>query len=158
MVSKYIIGAIGAIAALSTGLFIWQTNANAPLVIPNEAPPEIEVSETLPEADSNAPQFGPEPPSAPKAAKASKEERRFNRYDLDRNEEISRIEMMASRTKAFKKLDVDGNNLLTFEEWAVRTGDKFSKADKDKNLKLSRSEFRTTRGKSSKKKKPKCKC
>lgn len=154
--SKYLIGGILAILTLSLGLFWWQSIANAPLAIPNEPPPEPELIDELPEADQNAPQFGLAPPNPPKATKASREERRFNRYDLDRNEQISRTEMMASRTKAFKKLDIDGNNLLTFEEWAISTSKRFEKADSDNNLKLTRDEFRSTKSKSSPK--PKCKC
>ena len=63
---------------------------------------------------------------------------------------------MSSRTKAFKKLDRDGNNLLTFEEWAVRTSDRFRGADGNRDSKLTRKEFATTRPK--RKKKPKCRC
>lgn len=154
--SKYLIGGIIAILAVSAGWFWWQSNANAPLIIPNEPLPEPELIDELPEADQNAPQFGPEPPSPPKAAKASREERRFNRYDLDRNDEISRTEMMASRTKAFRKLDIDGNNLLTFEEWAVSTSNRFEKADNNADLKLTRDEFLSTKSKPSTR--PKCKC
>ena len=57
----------------------------------------------------------------PAAKEASREERRFNRYDRDRNESVSRIEMMSTRTAAFRKLDKDRNNLLSFEEWAAAT-------------------------------------
>jgi len=156
MTSKYVIGALAAIIAISVGLFWWQSNASAPLPIPNEPPPEPELLEKLPEADANAPQVGPDLPSPPKAAELSREERRFNRYDLDKNSLVTRTEMMASRTKAFKKLDVDGNNLLTFEEWAIRTSDKFANADDNNDLRLTRSEFKSTRSKSAKK--PKCKC
>ena len=35
---------------------------------------------------------------------------------------------MGSRTKAFKGLDKDGDNLLSFEEWAVATSDRFGAA------------------------------
>ncbi len=160
MMSKYLIGGLFAILAISVGLFWWQSNASVPLSIPNSPPPEAQIDpveiDSLPEADPNAPQFGKAPPNPPRASILSREERRFNRYDLDRNDEISRIEMMASRTKAFKKLDVDGNNLLTFEEWAITTSDKFAKADSDNNKKLTRSEFKTTKAKRSTK--PKCKC
>ena len=31
----------------------------------------------------------------------------------------------------FRALDVDGNNLLTFEEWAVTTARRFDNADAD---------------------------
>ncbi|WP_409574746.1 hypothetical protein [Sphingopyxis sp. PET50] len=57
---------------------------------------------------------------------------------------ISRVEMMSTRTAAFRKLDKDRNNLLTFEEWAAATGDRFAGADKDKSGGLSRAEFATT--------------
>ena len=158
--SKYLIGGLFALLAISAGLFWWQTNASAPLPIPHSPPPEAEIDpidiNTLPEADPNAPSFGKAPPNPPRATKLSREERRFNRYDLDQNNEISRIEMMSSRTKAFKKLDVDGNNLLSFEEWAVRTSERFAKADSDNDKKLTRGEFETTKAKKSTK--PRCKC
>jgi len=53
----------------------------------------------------------------------------------------SRLEMMGSRTKAFKALDSDGNNLLTFEEWAAATGQRFASADGNKDQLLTRKEF-----------------
>ena len=80
---------------------------------------------------------------------------RFNRYDRNGDESITRIEMMSCRTDAFRKLDKDGNNLLTFEEWAVATSDRFAGADGDGNGQLTRTEFRTTRPKRSV---PRCKC
>ncbi|MGB3739567.1 MAG: hypothetical protein WA948_09460, partial [Pontixanthobacter sp.] len=60
-------------------------------------------------------------------------------------------------TSAFRKLDKDGNNLLTFEEWAVATVTKFEGADADNNERLTASEFATTRPKR-KSKKPGCRC
>lgn len=156
MTSKYLIGGIIAILALSAGLFIWQSNANPPLAIPNEPLPEPALIDRLPQANVDAPQVGDAPPTPPSASKLSREERRFNRYDLDRNDQISRIEMMSSRTKAFKKLDVDGNNLLTFEEWAISTSDRFAKADANADMLLTRNEFKSTKSKSTPK--PRCKC
>ena len=85
-----------------------------------------------------------------------REERRFNRFDRDRNDKISRVELMSSRTAAFRKLDKDGNNLLTFEEWAVTTGARFASADADKSGDLTRAEFATTAPKRAAK--PKCSC
>src|SRR3546814_14384455 len=52
--------------------------------------------------------------------------------------------MLSSRTKAFRKLDMDGNNLLPFEEWAAKTSDRFAGADADANGKLTAAEFATT--------------
>jgi len=52
--------------------------------------------------------------------------------------------MMSTHTSAFKKLDKDANNLLTFEEWAVESSSKFAGADRDKSDVLTRPEFATT--------------
>lgn len=81
---------------------------------------------------------------------------RFNRYDRNRDELISRVEMMGSRTKAFRQLDKDGNNLLTFEEWAVATGERFAIADMNRDSLLTRKEFVRTRPKAAQK--PTCRC
>ena len=52
--------------------------------------------------------------------------------------------MMSSRTDAFRKLDSDGNNLLTFEEWAISTSQRFAGADANRDGKLTPPEFATT--------------
>src|SRR3546814_1772651 len=72
---------------------------------------------------------GAPPPMPPSAPQQTREERRFARYDRNRDDIITRTEMLSSRTKAFRKLDMDGNNLLSFEEWAVKTSDRFAGAD-----------------------------
>jgi|GEM_PF-6380415 hypothetical protein len=54
-------------------------------------------------------------------------------------------------------LDADGNNLLTFEEWAMTTVDRFAKADADGNARLTPREFAATAPKPEAKK-PACKC
>ena len=63
---------------------------------------------------------------------------------------------VSSRTDSFRRLDVDGNNLLTFEEWAVATSGRFAGADADGNGELSPAEFATTAPKP--KPKPRCDC
>lgn len=98
------------------------------------------------------------PAEAPRASAATREERRFNRYDKDRDDLITRDEYLASRRKAFKKLDVNGDGKLSFDEWAVRTIDKFETADADKSGKLTRVEFATTAVKRKAPAQPKCKC
>lgn len=52
--------------------------------------------------------------------------------------------MLSTRTDGFRKLDKDGNNLLTFEEWAVTTADRFDNADADGNRELTPAEFAKT--------------
>src|SRR3546814_7878099 len=77
----------------------------------------------------------------PEASGLTREQRRFFRYDRNRDLSISRNEMLSTRSEGFRKLDVDGNNLLTFEEWAVTTVNRFDEADKDSDGKLTQREF-----------------
>ena len=141
-VSRFLIGGIASALLLTGGVFLWKgyTQIAAEEVIP-DAPPD---PGPIPVAAVGAPKRGAAPPELPAAKDASREERRFNRYDRDRNESVSRIEMMSTRTAAFRKLDKDGNNLLSFEEWAAATGERFAGADRDKSGALSRVEFATT--------------
>jgi hypothetical protein len=152
---RIIIGGLSALLLAGSGLWLWQTQAYQKNDIP-AAPPPAAISDALPEAGANAPTIGLAPPTPPEAPKASREEVRFNRYDRNRDELISRIEMMGSRTKAFKSLDKDGNNLLTFEEWAAATGDRFASADANKDKLLTRKEFASTKPKAAAK--PGCRC
>lgn len=150
---KFVAGAAGMMLMLTAGLFLWIGADGQDVPIPEAPPPPEPMDpEILPEADLNEETVGPTPPEA---YKATREEMRFNRYDRNRDESITRLEMMSSRTDGFRKLDTDGNNLLTFEEWAVATSDRFSGADSDGNGQLTRTEFRTTRPKRSA---SRCKC
>ena len=58
--------------------------------------------------------------------------------------------MLAPRAAAFRKLDADGNNLLSFQEWAVRTTTASRGADGNRDSALTREEFATTKPKPSK--------
>jgi hypothetical protein len=150
-----LIGGVAALFMAGGGLLVWQSMANQPSLIPAPPPPAV-MFDKLPEAGADAPAFGSAPPTPPEAPKASREEMRFNRYDRNKDELVSRLEMMGSRTKAFKALDTDGNNLLTFEEWAVATGQRFASADGNKDKLLTRKEFARNRPKTPAK--PGCRC
>lgn len=153
-VSRFLIGGVASALLLTGGLFMWKgyTQIAEERLLP-EPPPALPA---IPVAGANAPKRGAAPPDLPAAKEASREERRFNRYDRDRNNRISRIEMMATRTAAFRKLDKNGDNLLSFEEWAAATSDRFANADADKSGDLTRAEFATTAPKPAAK--PKCSC
>lgn len=137
------IGGLAALLLVAAGLFWWQSRA---AIKPDGRPvPEIlaaPVDDSLPEGDANA--FGAAPPMPANASPQSREQRRFGRYDRNRDGVITRAEMLSSRTKAFRKLDTDGNNLLSFEEWAVATADRFGAADANKDGKLAPAEFAVT--------------
>lgn len=150
-------GAVGALALAGLGMFWWQGRAEVERGAPPPEPLPIQALEdyanpTLPEADI-ANLTGPAPPEA---TELTREQRRFFRYDRDRDWRISRVEMLSTRTDAFRKLDKDGNNLLTFEEWAVTTAERFDGADADGNRYLTPGEFATTRPK--RRAKPACRC
>lgn len=153
-VSRFLVGGLASALLLTGGVFLWKGHSQGgdEAVVP--APPPA--LPAIPVAGADAPTRGPAPPELPAAKEASREERRFNRYDRNRDERISRAEMLSTRTAAFRKLDKDGNNLLTFEEWAAATSERFAGADADKSGDLTRAEFTTTAPKRAAK--PKCRC
>lgn len=151
--NRIILGAVMALALAGVGLFWWQGRAEIESSAP---PPHVEAAlppaESLPDADIAGLQ-GPEPPEADEL---TREQQRFFRYDRNRDWRISRNEMLATRADGFRKLDVDGNNLLTFEEWAVTTANRFKAADSNGDRELTPAEFAATKPKPAKK--PACRC
>ncbi len=155
VVGRFVAGGLAALLFVAAGLFWWQSRAaGEPEGKPAQAIVSAPVDDSLPEGDANA--FGAAPPMPANASPQSREQRRFGRYDRNRDGIISREEMMSSRTKAFRKLDKDGNNLLSFEEWAVATADRFGAADGNKDGRLTPPEFATTAPPD--KPKARCKC
>ncbi|GAB5347522.1 EF-hand domain-containing protein [Alteriqipengyuania sp. 357] len=151
---RLVLGTVLGLAMAGIGLFWWQGRAQVEEAAPPPPEPvELPAEPTLPQADV-ADMTGPAPPQA---TELTREERRFFRYDRNRDRKITRNEMLSSRTDAFRKLDRDGNNLLTFEEWAVATAERFDGADADGDRVLSQAEFATT-APSRKPKKPRCSC
>lgn len=150
-------GVFIALLLVGGGVFIWQLVANEPEPLPEGRPPPVAGEAPLRDEALSLPGAMPDDakgPPPPAVHQPSREERRFNRYDRDRDGRISRIEMLSSRTSGFRKLDKDGNNLLTFEEWAVTTAERFDEMDANGNRILTRAEFAT----SAPKRKPKAKC
>lgn len=84
------------------------------------------------------------PDEAPEATAQTREEKRFGRYDKDRDGQITRDEYLMSRRKAYAKLDRDGDGRLSFDEWAAKTTDKFARADRDRSGGMDAAEFATT--------------
>lgn len=141
--NRTLLGALGALVLAGLGLFWMQGRAQVEEAAP---PPTIEQDaaadpNALPTADISD-ISGPAPPEA---SELTREQRRFFRYDRDRDLKITRTEMLSTRTAAFRRLDTDGNNLLTFEEWAVATSDRFAGMDADGDEELTPAEFATSR-------------
>ncbi|KPL67570.1 hypothetical protein SZ64_05275 [Erythrobacter sp. SG61-1L] len=152
--NRIVLGAVGALALVALGLFWWQGRAEVEKGAP---PPSSETLAADPMALPSADVSGMRGPTPPEASELTKEQQRFFRYDRNRDQRISRAEMLSTRTDGFRKLDKDGNNLLTFEEWAVTTVDRFEGADKDGDGELTQREFAATAPKPAPKK-PACKC
>ncbi|HEY6815356.1 MAG TPA: hypothetical protein VI168_07445 [Croceibacterium sp.] len=137
--NRIVLGGILALLLVAIGLFWLQGRAEVERGAPPPAPAAIP-PEGLPSADV----AGLQGPAPPEASELSREERRFFRYDRNRDRRITRDEMLSTRTDAFRDLDADGNNLLTFEEWAVATVDRFDQADANGDRELNQQEFATT--------------
>lgn len=139
---RFIAGSVSALLLAAAGLFWWQGRASdEPQTV--AAMPDAPAG-AVPDFPVGDPNAQGTPPPVPAATARTREERRFDRYDRDRDNIITRGELLGSRVKAFQKLDTDGNNLLSFEEWSVRTSDRFAGADADKDGRLTRAEFATT--------------
>lgn len=151
--NRIVLGAMIALALAGLGAFWWQGRAQIERGAPPLVPAEPVVAEPEVPASDPGDMVGPAPPEA---SELTKEQRRFFRYDRNRDWRITRTEMLSSRTDAFRKLDVDGNNLLDFEEWAVATVTKFEGADADGDNQLTPGEFATTAPK--RRRKTRCAC
>lgn len=134
---RYLAGVASAVLLATAGFFLWTAQADkadpAALIPP---PPKAQPAAPMGVADLAPP---------PVASERTREEKRFARYDKDKNGAVGRAEYLASRQKAFARLDVDGDGRISFDEYAVKASAKFGAADKDRNGGLSAAEFATTR-------------
>jgi len=152
--NKAVLGAFVTLLLVGVGLFWWQGRAEVESAAP---PPDPVALATI--DPEELPQIDPgelEGPAPPEASELTAEQQRFFRYDRNRDWRISRMEMMSSRTDGFRSLDQDGNNLLTFEEWAVTTSDRFAEMDADEDGDLTPAEFATSAPKP--RSAPRCNC
>src|SRR5438105_12833978 len=101
---RFLAGVASALLLVAAGIFLWKSVAGARDPVP---PAPAEAGAVGPVA--LAPLADP-----PKASEKTREERRFSRYDKDRDGKVEREEYLASRRKAFAKLDVNGDGRLTF--------------------------------------------
>ena len=124
---------VAACFLLMTGAFlIWQSRAESGPSLP-EAPPA-----------RSAALFGPTAPlKAPEASAKTREERRFSRYDKNKDGKVQADEYLAARRRNFDKLDTDRNGQLSFQEYAVKGIEKFNAAGGRKGW-LSPAEFVAT--------------
>jgi hypothetical protein len=149
--NRLILGGFLALVLVGVGLFWIQGRAEVEAGAPPPQPQQT-APDGLPSADVGD-LSGPAPPEA---SELTREQRRFFRYDRNRDLRITREEMLSTRTNAFRALDRDGNNLLTFEEWAVATSNRFEEMDGNGDNELNQAEFATSAP--SPRRTPACRC
>jgi hypothetical protein len=130
---RFLAGVASAIILMSAGLVIWRSQAGAGELVPAFSS-EADTPFTL--ADTRSP---------PEATEKTREEKRFSRYDKDKNGGVSRDEYLMSRQKNYAKLDLNKDGKLSFDEYAVKTVAKFTGADRDHTGVLTPAEFLTTK-------------
>jgi hypothetical protein len=151
-VNRIVLGAFVGLLLVGVGLFWLQGRAE----VEQGAPPPEPAAAVRPQGLPSADVAGLEGPAPPESSELTREQRRFFRYDRNRDLKITRNEMLSSRTDAFRDLDTDGNNLLTFEEWAVTTAQRFDSADANGDRELTEKEFAATAPKPTST--PRCRC
>lgn len=120
---------------LMTGAFLlWQSHAEHTTSLP-PAPEGRSYVSSL---------FGSDAPlQAPEASEKTREEKRFSRYDKNKDGKVQPDEYLAARRKNFDKLDLDHNGALSFQEYAAKAIEKFNGAGGRKGW-LTEAEFATT--------------
>ena len=127
---RFFAGAAACFLLLTGAFFVWQSRAeNAPGL---PAAPAAKSASLL-----------GEPLEAPEATAKTREEKRFARYDKDKNGKVETMEYLAARRRNFDKLDLDHNGALSFQEYAVKGIEKFNAAGGRKGW-LSPAEFVAT--------------
>lgn len=144
---RFLMGAASALLLATAGILIWQAQADKPEPLAAAPPPASKGDAPLALGDLAPP---------PTATEKTREQKRFARYDKDKNGVVARNEYLLSRQKAFAKLDVNGDGRLQFEEYAVKTIGKFGAADSDRSGGLNATEFATTRVVRKARPRPKC--
>lgn len=142
---RYLVGAVAALLLAGAGVMLFQGSARGPAL-----PERPQSGVAAAEAEL--------PDSLPEASPRSREQRRFNRYDKDRDGRITREEYLVSRRKAFAKLDANGDGRLSFEEWGLKTLQKFATADADRSGAMDAREFAATAMKRKARAAAKCAC
>lgn len=145
---RYLAGGAAALLFTAVGWLLFRGEARPEAVLPPAPRPAATAT-----ADGTAADV-----ALPVASERTREQKRFDRYDKDRNASVTREEYLAARRKAFAKLDTDGDGRLTFDEWAAKTTQRFATADRDKSGALTATEFATTRPQRKTPSRPRCAC
>jgi len=131
-VLRFLAGAAACFLLMTGAFLIWQSRAASSPDLPS-----------APAARQASSLFGSTPLEAPEASPKSREEKRFSRYDKNKDGKVEAEEYLAARRRNFDKLDVDHNGGLSFREYAAKGIEKFVAAGGKKGW-LSPAEFVAT--------------
>jgi uncharacterized protein YxeA len=129
--ARFLAGVASALLLTAAGLFWWRSSSAADI-----APIPVARAATVAQTPLDEP---------PAATEKTREEKRFSRYDRDKDGAVSRDEYLRSRRTAYAKLDTNGDGVLSFEEYAARSVTKYASVDTDKSGALTPEEFAKTR-------------
>lgn len=130
---RFLGGVASALLMVAAGIFIWRSQADAGQIARPPAALSLAAAEAVPLGDP------------PQASEKTREEKRFGRFDRDKNGGVAAEEFLLSRRKAYARIDADGNGTLSFAEYAGKAVIKFKAADADRSGVLTPAEFLTTR-------------
>src|SRR4051794_36128560 len=115
---RYLAGVASCLLLMTRAFLLWQSRA--------ERAPGPGVRPATSAASSL---FGGDPPlEAPEASEKTREEKRFSRYDKNKDGKVQADEYLAARHRNFDKLDLDHNGALSFQEYAAKGIEKFNDA------------------------------
>lgn len=132
---RFLAGAAACFLLMTGAFLIWQSRADEHPGLPSAPAPRA----------YGASMFSAQQPlQAPEASPQSRAEKRFSRYDKNKDGKIQADEYLAARRKNFDKLDIDHNGALSFQEYAVKGIEKFQAADHGRKGWLTEAELATT--------------
>ena len=128
---RFLAGAASCFLLLTGAFLIWQSRADERPGLPAAPAPRAYSASML---------SGAQPLEAPEATPQSREQKRFSRYDHNKDGKVEADEYLAARRRNFDKLDLDHNGQLSFQEYAIKGIQKFQAAGGAKGW-LSPAEF-----------------
>src|SRR5437764_836454 len=115
---RYLAGVASCFLLMTGAFLLWQSRAErAPA--PGVRPTNSAVSSLF---------SGGPPLEAPEASDKARKEKRFSRYDKNKDGKVEADEYLAARRRNFDKLDVDHSGSLAFQEYAAKGIEKFNVA------------------------------
>jgi hypothetical protein len=130
---RFLAGAAACFLLMTGAFLIWQSRAAQGPSLPGAPAPRAFSASMVSDGSLQAPE----------ASAKSREEKRFSRYDHNKDGRVEADEYLAARRRNFDKLDADHNGALSFQEYAVKGIEKFNAPGGKKGW-LSATEFVAT--------------